>query len=578
MERVYRQAHDVDRVSARRPDTSTRPVDPPLFIQPKLEVGAANDPDEREADRVAEQIVAVLQRQSSGSASGLPTSTHGSGRVRRSTVAGGTQSRAAGESIASTISGVGRIRRSSAVVGAEGGVVGGEIESRIRRSGEGRALDAGVRTQMEGAFGTDFSNVRVHTDSDIAPMIGAHAFTHGSDVHIARGNYQPDSAAGQRLLAHELTHVVQQGGGARRASRVSRLVAPADPKKAQKRFNAARAEQTKARTKLAQMVQEGMTQTTDQRLKNACEWVNSGRAKLYAVTRTGDSNERVTEEGADPKDTSAWFPAGTDVTQPGHLLLPQWNYDWYDLENNANIEFDDNTTGGWNLPGIVAIVNPHKKSKKEIWETIKHEVQHDSDRNIDKKNEVRTAAMAGGLTKAEAEQTPAYKLVRYKTEYRAYNYEGGGYDKYSPTKIVTKAGYQWTERQYAIFNHIYGAYTHTETGWDDDLSVGGGITFRQAVLAYRDPDSEGFNKWDSIRIDELYNEIFALADNTSDYIDMAIVHEIPEKIRALTPAEARYVVQESPDWDRLIQRKLSDIPYGMIMDRLRDQAGISRRR
>jgi hypothetical protein len=68
---------------------------------------------------------------------------------------------------------------------------------------------------MEPRFGADFSGVRVHTDRESAQMnreLSAQAFTHGRDIYMGEGKYNPGSDAGKRLLAHELTHVVQQGG------------------------------------------------------------------------------------------------------------------------------------------------------------------------------------------------------------------------------------------------------------------------------------------------------------------------------------------------------------------------------
>lgn len=63
---------------------------------------------------------------------------------------------------------------------------------------------------MEPRFGTDFSNVRVHETPDLANSIQAQAFTHGQDIYFNSGKYNPGSSGGKELLAHELTHVVQQ--------------------------------------------------------------------------------------------------------------------------------------------------------------------------------------------------------------------------------------------------------------------------------------------------------------------------------------------------------------------------------
>lgn len=83
-------------------------------------------------------------------------------------------------------------------------------------SGGGRPLDAGVRADMESRFGTDFGDVRVHTGDAAdasAASLHAQAYTVGSHIVFAGGGYDPGTAAGQHLLAHELTHVVQQRSG-----------------------------------------------------------------------------------------------------------------------------------------------------------------------------------------------------------------------------------------------------------------------------------------------------------------------------------------------------------------------------
>lgn len=81
------------------------------------------------------------------------------------------------------------------------------------RHATGDSLDASRRSEMEAAFGHDFSAVRVHTDVRARAM-GARALTEGNDIHFAPGAYAPETAEGRHLLAHELAHVVQQGGRA----------------------------------------------------------------------------------------------------------------------------------------------------------------------------------------------------------------------------------------------------------------------------------------------------------------------------------------------------------------------------
>jgi hypothetical protein len=94
--------------------------------------------------------------------------------------------------------------------------VGTNLEAAIeRKRGSGQTLDEPLRAHMESALGSDFSGVRVHTDSESDSLnraLNAVAFTTGQDVFFSRGAYSPDTSAGRELVAHELTHVVQQGG------------------------------------------------------------------------------------------------------------------------------------------------------------------------------------------------------------------------------------------------------------------------------------------------------------------------------------------------------------------------------
>jgi hypothetical protein len=80
----------------------------------------------------------------------------------------------------------------------------------------GQPLDPAIRAEMEARFGQDFGDVRVHVGGDAADSakaINAKAYTVGSDIAFASGQYAPDAASGRQLLAHELAHVVQQGRG-----------------------------------------------------------------------------------------------------------------------------------------------------------------------------------------------------------------------------------------------------------------------------------------------------------------------------------------------------------------------------
>ncbi|MDZ4721858.1 MAG: DUF4157 domain-containing protein [Roseiflexaceae bacterium] len=150
----------------------------PLIVQPKLRLGPANDQYEQQADRIAAQVVG--------------------GRNTPSTQAGLRQPLV--QRVASA---------PSAGIAVTPGVEAGIHAAR----GSGQPLPAAVRSQMETAIGADFSSVRVHNDSRANALnqaVQARAFTTGRDVFFGRGEYQPGSNAGRRVLAHELAHVVQQ--------------------------------------------------------------------------------------------------------------------------------------------------------------------------------------------------------------------------------------------------------------------------------------------------------------------------------------------------------------------------------
>lgn len=102
----------------------------------------------------------------------------------------------------------------------EGAIAGGEEERSpvhdVIGKGGGSPLDEGTRSTMESKFGQDFSDVRIHTDakaSQSAEAVGANAYTVGNEMVFRSGHFDSSSPTGQRTLAHELSHVVQQRSG-----------------------------------------------------------------------------------------------------------------------------------------------------------------------------------------------------------------------------------------------------------------------------------------------------------------------------------------------------------------------------
>jgi hypothetical protein len=114
----------------------------------------------------------------------------------------------------------------------------GNVESTLASSkGSGSKMDNDTRSTMESGIGADFNSVKIHTDSKAEKMnqdLGAKAFTNGSDVYFNKGQYNPSSKSGQHLLAHELTHTVQQGAA---SETVQKKKKPQRKKKYSKNLN-----------------------------------------------------------------------------------------------------------------------------------------------------------------------------------------------------------------------------------------------------------------------------------------------------------------------------------------------------
>jgi hypothetical protein len=157
-------------------------------VQAKLTVNAPGDVYEQEADRVSEQVMSSPEPQ-----------------VQRACACGGECPNCKKEGL--------QIQR--VATGGSGQVTAPPIVQETLRS-SGQPLEAGTRGFMESRFGHDFSRVRVHTGPTAAASsqaIQAKAYTSGNNVVFGAGQYAPETESGKRLLAHELTHVVQQGGG-----------------------------------------------------------------------------------------------------------------------------------------------------------------------------------------------------------------------------------------------------------------------------------------------------------------------------------------------------------------------------
>ncbi len=182
-------------------------------IQPKLKVGRQDDARERQADRVANSITG--EKPESGLKLIPPDSQ--AGTIRMMPMQEESQTPPINMDTDPSVRMVPASGNDSHDRDA------GFIEMHISKSGNGQPLDGPVRSYMESGFGRSFENVRIHTDTRAAAMaesIGARAFTFGNDIYFNAGEYNPESAEGKKLIAHELTHTVQQSGAGSKESGV----------------------------------------------------------------------------------------------------------------------------------------------------------------------------------------------------------------------------------------------------------------------------------------------------------------------------------------------------------------------
>ncbi len=162
-----------------------------MSLQCKLSIGSVNEPLETEADSMADKVMrmpepAFVQRKCANCEEE---------EVRRKPLASFIQKK-----------------------GNDSGMIASDtVTQQINSSrGRGSRMDGGTQSFMESRFGTDFSGVSIHTSSEAVQMsreLNAKAFTVGNDVYFNEGQYNPGTAEGKHLLAHELTHTVQQGSG-----------------------------------------------------------------------------------------------------------------------------------------------------------------------------------------------------------------------------------------------------------------------------------------------------------------------------------------------------------------------------
>ncbi|MCO6467881.1 MAG: DUF4157 domain-containing protein [Bacteroidales bacterium] len=175
----------------------------PCPIQTKLTVGQSNDKYEQEADMTAEKVVRKLE------------SPNPSSPIQRKCEKCEQEEKLQmKEEDTEDTEEMEVMRKPIFQSNDDTQIQTKSIENQLNTSkGKGKPMTKDVRSSMESAFGVNFNKVKIHTDTSAIQMnqgLNARAFTNESDIYFNKGEYNPSSMGGKRLLAHELTHVVQQ--------------------------------------------------------------------------------------------------------------------------------------------------------------------------------------------------------------------------------------------------------------------------------------------------------------------------------------------------------------------------------
>ena len=185
------------------------------IVQAKLRIGAPNDKFEQEADRVAEQVMRMPD--ATPAAESPPISLTGPEAVQRTCAAcanGGTCPKCEEKLRRQPMEEEDELQAKQGPGNTP--AVTPEVQTQIDSlRGGGQPLDPATRALMESRFGYDFSRVRVHSGASAeqsAHDVNANAYTVGHNIVFGAGRFAPGTNEGQRLIAHELTHVVQQSG------------------------------------------------------------------------------------------------------------------------------------------------------------------------------------------------------------------------------------------------------------------------------------------------------------------------------------------------------------------------------
>lgn len=183
------------------------------LLQKKLAIGTSNDAYEVEADAVADKVINMSDTQ-------VNTSQQSGALVQRKCTdceEETLQKKPLAEHITPLVQKKGNTN--------DAGIASQALIQQISSSaGGGNKMDSSTQNYMDSRFGADFSEINIHTGAEAVQMnreLNAHAFTVGNDIYFNEGQYNPSTISGKHLLAHELTHTIQQKGRNNKVQKLS---------------------------------------------------------------------------------------------------------------------------------------------------------------------------------------------------------------------------------------------------------------------------------------------------------------------------------------------------------------------
>jgi uncharacterized protein DUF4157 len=266
----------------------------------------------------------------------------------------------------------------------DGGLAGDSDPRAVQnqlRSGE--PLDGGAKTRMESAFGYDFSRVRIHHGANAARLstgLNARAFTIGSDIAFGAGEYRPGTLVGDAILAHELAHVVQQGGAS----------ASKEPlQKGQTRYGALEDDADNAAVGAVVSLWGGAKGKLGEISKNALPRLKSGlRLQRCEDCGRGRAQERARDAGAE-----AGSDAGTSPTGPGKKGVT-------DADGKGWLMTKVDSVGDWSLPQFLKVNHTSRTNGRDKFTILEGKFK-DKTGSVKQKS-ATDSYLASGMTYKEA--------------------------------------------------------------------------------------------------------------------------------------------------------------------------------